>query len=179
MIKCLKFFGDEFSLLFKKLRCKRGLSMVHYMELYLLNHPLYHMKWKSAWDPMAPLSTPPCVVLRVYYSMDQWVPDATAGLIINYYTSLDQNEHFCSFQHPQRWPVVAKLRLNAPPTPHPLYRLSNTSNSPRGGSGTCLKTASASPWWPAELSQLKNQGHTCRGPRFYHNKDIAAASACN
>lgn len=164
MIKCLKFFGDEFSLLFKKLRCKRGLSMVHYMELYSLNHPLYHMKWKSAWDPMAPLSTPPCVVLRVYYSMDQWVPDATAGLIINYYTSLDQNEHFCSFQHPQRWPVVAKLRLNAPPTPHPLYRLSNTSNSPRGGSGTCLKTASASP---------------CRGPRFYHNKDIAAASACN
>lgn len=135
---------------------------------------------------MAPLSTPPCVALRVYYDMDQWLPDATEGLIINYYTSVDQNEHICSFQHPQCWPVATEHRLSAPPIPpflihHPLCTCEpgDTSRSPHPGSGTCLETTSASPWWPAELSQLQNQGHARRGPWFYHNKDSAAAAACN
>lgn len=139
---------------------------------------------------MAPLSTSPCVALRVYYCTDQWFPDATAGLIINYYTSVDRNEHICSFQHPQRWPVAAERRLSAPQippcvTPHQNHRTlctckpSDTSRSPRGGSGTCLETTSASPWWPAELSQLQNQGHAHRGPRFYHHKDFAPTAACD
>lgn len=64
---------------------------------------------------------------------------------------------------------------------HPLCtcKLSATTLSLCGGSGTCLKTTSASPWWPAELSQLQNQGHAHRGPRFYHHKEFAATAACN
>lgn len=82
---------------------------------------LHTMKYKSAWGPMAPLSTPPCVALRVYNGMDQWLPDATAGLIINYYTSVHQNEHIRSIQHPQSWPVAAERWLSAPPTPQPPH----------------------------------------------------------
>ncbi len=78
-------------------------------------------------------------------------------------------------------PSDGLVHLQSPaPVHHPLCTCEHraTSQSPRRGSGTCLETTSASPWWPAELSQLQNQGHARRGPWFYHNKDFAAAAAC-
>lgn len=78
-----------------------------------------------------------------------------------------------------RW-ATAYCTSNSP-VHHPLCTcmLSDTSRGTHGGSGTCLETTSASPWWPAELSQLRNQGHTRRGLWFYHNKDFSTAAACN
>lgn len=76
---------------------------------------------------------------------------------------------------------LVHLRPDPPSNPPSLHtcKPSNTSRSHGRGTGTCLETTSASPRWPVELSQLQNQGHTRRGPWFYHNKDSAAATACN
>lgn len=66
-----------------------------FTERRLLDHPLWH---KSARQPAATVSLLPCVAVGTHYGMDRWIPDVTAGLIINYYTSVDQNEHICSSQ---------------------------------------------------------------------------------
>lgn len=84
---------------------------------------------------MAPLPTPPCVALRVHYGTDQWLPDVTAGLIINYYTSVDQNEYICSSPGvPRCRPVAAerRRRLSAPSNPFQPLRCREPGDTSRG-----------------------------------------------
>lgn len=85
-------------------------------------------------------------------------------------------------RHPQSWPVATERQAWCTfnlPVHHPLcsFGLKDTRQSPRRGSGTCLETTSATPWWPAELSQLQNQGHARRGPDFIITKTLLA-TAC-
>lgn len=87
-------------------------------------------------------------------------------------------------QHPRCWPVATEWRLSTPSTltstiPSAHVSPAVTSQSSCRGSGTCLETTSATPWWPAELSQLQNQGHARRGPDFIITKTFPPLSECN
>lgn len=98
--------------------------------------------------PVTPPCHMPCVVLRLYYVMDQWVTDATVRLIINYYTSVDQNEQICSNPCPQSSAGLELLSL----TPAAPVHLQHQGNM------TCLQTTSASPHWPQSQANWRIKG---------------------
>lgn len=130
------------------------------------------------WHPMAPFPTPPCVALRGYYSTDQCLPDVTAGLIINYYTSVDQNEHIwlCPASPAlARGDWMTAYCTFKPPVHH--ASLEDTSQSPRRSSRTCLETTSATPPVTCRVKPTTESRARSERPWFYHNKALSA-TAC-